>query len=56
MKKDFATFPFLGNMGTVSLPISAAIADERGFLEKGDFVVFIGVGSGLNCLILGIEW
>ena len=56
MKKDFATFPFLGNVGTVSLPISAAIADERGFLEKGDFVVFIGVGSGLNCLIIGVEW
>ncbi|MFO7753503.1 MAG: 3-oxoacyl-ACP synthase III [Desulfobacteraceae bacterium] len=56
MKKDFATYPYLGNVGTVSLPISAAIAEERGFLEKGDFVVFIGVGSGLNCLILGIEW
>ncbi|MCD4741050.1 MAG: 3-oxoacyl-ACP synthase III [Desulfobacteraceae bacterium] len=56
IKKDFATYPFLGNIGTVSLPITAAIADERGFLEPGDFVCFIGVGSGLNCLIMGIEW
>ncbi len=56
IKKDFATFPFLGNIGTVSLPITAAIADERGFLTPGDFVAFIGVGSGLNCYILGIEW
>lgn len=56
IKKDFATFPFLGNIGTVSLPITAAIADERGFLEPGDFVAFIGVGSGLNCYILGVEW
>ncbi len=56
MKKDFSTFPFLGNIGTVSLPITAAIADERGFLQKGDFVAFIGVGSGLNCYILGVEW
>ena len=31
-KKDFITFPFLGNVGSVALPISAAIADERGFL------------------------
>lgn len=56
MAKDFATFPFLGNVGTVSLPITAAIADERGFLEPGDFVAFLGVGSGLNCYILGVEW
>jgi len=56
IKKDFPTFPFLGNIGTVSLPITAAIADERGFLNSGDYVCFIGVGSGLNCLIMGIEW
>ena len=56
MKKDFSTFQFLGNIGTVSLPITAAIADERGFLQPDDFVAFIGVGSGLNCYILGVEW
>lgn len=56
MKKDFCTFPFLGNIGSVSLPITAAIADERGFLQPEDFVAFIGVGSGLNCYILGVEW
>jgi acyl-CoA:acyl-CoA alkyltransferase len=56
MDKDFCTFPFLGNIGTVSLPITAAIADERGFLQPDDFVAFIGVGSGLNCYILGVQW
>jgi 3-oxoacyl-[acyl-carrier-protein] synthase-3 len=56
IKKDFPTYPFLGNIGTVSLPITAAIADERDFLNSGDFVCFIGVGSGLNCLVMGIEW
>jgi len=56
IKKDFATFPFLGNIGTVSLPITAAIADERGFLQPENFVAFIGVGSGLNCYILGVKW
>lgn len=54
--KDFATFPFLGNMGTVSLPMTAAIADERGFLKSGDYVGFLGIGSGLNCLMMGVEW
>ncbi len=55
-KKDFVTFPFLGNVGTVSLPITAAIADERGFFAPNDFVAFLGVGSGLNCYFLGVEW
>jgi len=54
--KDFTTFRYLGNMGTVSLIVTAAIAAERGFLSTGDHVGFLGIGSGLNCLMLGIEW
>jgi len=54
--KDFETFSFLGNIGTVSLPLTAALADERGFIEKGDKVGFLGIGSGLNCMMLGWEW
>lgn len=56
MEKDFATYPYLGNIGTVSLPITAAIAAERGFLSKGDLVGFFGIGSGLNCMMLGVRW
>jgi 3-oxoacyl-[acyl-carrier-protein] synthase-3 len=55
-QKDFTTFRYLGNMGTVSLPLTAAMADERGFLESGDLVGFLGIGSGLNCLMLGLQW
>jgi len=55
-EKDFTTFKYLGNIGTVSLPITAAIASERQFLLKNDLVGFLGIGSGLNCLMLGIEW
>ena len=43
-------------MGTVSMPITAAIAEERGFLSSGDRVGLLGIGSGLNCLMLGVEW
>ncbi|MFA5598478.1 MAG: 3-oxoacyl-[acyl-carrier-protein] synthase III C-terminal domain-containing protein, partial [Pusillimonas sp.] len=56
LDKDFSTFQFLGNMGTVSLPVTAAIAEERGFLEKNQKVGFIGIGSGLNSMMLGWEW
>ena len=56
VEKDFSTFQYLGNMGTVSLPITAALARERGFIEAGHRVAFLGIGSGLNCLMLGWEW
>ena len=55
-EKDFTTYEFLGNMGTVSLPVTAALANERDALLPGDIVGFLGIGSGLNCLMLGIKW
>ena len=55
-EKDFTSFEFLGNMGTVSLPVTAAIANERDVLLPGDTVGFLGIGSGLNCMMMGIQW
>lgn len=55
-EKDYPTYPFLGNMGTVSLPMTAGIAYEEGFLKEGDNVGFMGIGSGLNCMMLGLKW
>lgn len=54
--KDFTTYEFLGNMGTVSLPLTAALAVERDILLTGDKVAFLGIGSGLNCMMLAVEW
>jgi acyl-CoA:acyl-CoA alkyltransferase len=54
--KDFNTYKHLGNIGTVSLPMTAAIAEQRKFLKPGDRVGFLGIGSGLNCMMLGWEW
>lgn len=56
IERDFTTFPYLGNIGTVSLPLTAAIAEERGFLRSADLVGFLGIGSGLNCMMLGVKW
>jgi len=55
-EKEYSTYKYLGNMGTVSLPLTAALADQRRFLQPGDRVGFLGIGSGLNCLMLGWEW
>ncbi|MDY0291577.1 MAG: 3-oxoacyl-ACP synthase III [Desulfuromonadaceae bacterium] len=56
LEKDFATYPFLGNIGTVSLPLTAAMGAERGHIRAGQKVAFLGIGSGLNCMMLGVEW
>lgn len=55
-EKEFATYEYLGNMGTVALPSAAAIAEEREFLQPGDNVAFLGIGSGLNTIMLGLKW
>lgn len=54
--KDFVTYRFLGNMGTAALPVTAAIAEERGALKAGQRTAFLGIGSGLTSLMVGVEW
>jgi acyl-CoA:acyl-CoA alkyltransferase len=53
---DFATLETLGNTGSAALPITMAIGIEEGRLAGGDHVAMLGIGSGINCLILGVEW
>lgn len=55
-EKDYTTFRYLGNMGTAALPVTAAIAEERGVLRPGQRVAFLGIGSGLTCLMMGLTW
>jgi 3-oxoacyl-[acyl-carrier-protein] synthase-3 len=52
----YSTYPFLGNMGTAALPATVALADERRLLAPGRRVGLLGIGSGLNCLMLGATW
>jgi 3-oxoacyl-[acyl-carrier-protein] synthase-3 len=54
--RDHSTFERLGNIGTVSVPLTAADAAARGLLRTGDRVALLGIGSGLNCLMLGVHW
>lgn len=54
--RDFSTFEWLGNTGAAALPASLAIAAERGHFVKGERVGLLGIGSGINCLMLGLEW
>jgi len=53
---DFATVQWLGNTGSVALPITLAIGIDRGVIRSGDQVGLLGIGSGINCLMLGVDW
>ncbi len=53
---DFTTLEFLGNTGSVALPMTAAIGIEKGHLKPGDHLALLGIGSGINVLMLGVEW
>ncbi len=56
LSKDFSTLEFLGNTGSAALPITLAIGEEREAIRKGQKAALLGIGSGLNCLMLGVEW
>ncbi len=53
---DFSTFDRLGNTGSVALPMTAAIGIENGHLQKNDRVALLGIGSGINVIMLGLDW
>jgi 3-oxoacyl-[acyl-carrier-protein] synthase III len=54
--KDFATLETLGNTGAAALPVTMAIGVEQGLLKSGDHVAMLGIGSGINCQMLAVEW
>jgi len=56
LAKSFVTFPFLGNVGPASVPLTLALACERGKVKKGDRVALMGIGSGLNCAMMDVLW
>lgn len=55
-ENDFTTYTHLGNTGSVALPLSCAQAVEKGFIQPGHRVAWLGIGSGLNAMMLGFAW
>ena len=53
---DYPTLSYLGNTASVAAPISMAIAIDADWLDEGDRICMMGVGSGVNSLLLGIQW
>jgi 3-oxoacyl-[acyl-carrier-protein] synthase III len=53
---DYPTLTHLGNIASVSCPLCMVLARDEGFLQDGHRVAMIGVGSGINSIILGVQW
>lgn len=55
-ESDSVTFPWLGNTGSVALPLTVARAAYCGEIKPGDQVALLGIGSGINSVMLGATW
>lgn len=53
--KDFATFSTWGNTGSVALPIALAQSIESGFWGPDHRGTLLGIGSGVNSLMIGLD-
>jgi 3-oxoacyl-[acyl-carrier-protein] synthase-3 len=53
--RDFTTYERLGNVGSVSLPITLAEALKAGAIKANDRVALLGIGSGLSSMMMGVQ-
>lgn len=56
LAKDFSTFETLGNTGSAALPTALALAVDRRVIKPGHKAALLGIGSGINSLMLAVEW
>jgi 3-oxoacyl-[acyl-carrier-protein] synthase III len=56
IEKALLTLPYLGNCGPASLPLTLAMGVAQGRVVPGQEVCMYGVGSGLGCIIMGVQW
>lgn len=56
LEKDFSTFETLGNIGSVSLPATMALGLRHFGYEAGRKFVLMGIGSGINCMMMSVGW
>ena len=45
-----------GNVGSCGVPLSLAALVERKRIKQGSRIGLMGIGSGLNVMMLGVEW
>jgi len=53
---DLMTFPYLGNTGSVALPLTLAAAGQHQQLSAGQRFAMLGIGSGINSVMVAGTW
>ncbi|MDA0346628.1 MAG: 3-oxoacyl-ACP synthase III [Verrucomicrobia bacterium] len=56
LEKDYITYPNWGNVGSVSCPLTLAKAIEDRVILPDEKVAILGIGSGLSCLMLALQF
>jgi 3-oxoacyl-[acyl-carrier-protein] synthase-3 len=56
LEKALLTFPYLGNVGPASIPLTLALGEAQGRITPGKELCLFGVGSGLGCLMMAVRW
>jgi 3-oxoacyl-[acyl-carrier-protein] synthase-3 len=53
---DYTTFSWLGNTGSVALPTALALGLRSGFIQPDHEVALLGIGSGINSVMMSTTW
>ncbi|VAX36971.1 3-oxoacyl-[ACP] synthase III in alkane synthesis cluster [hydrothermal vent metagenome] len=53
---DFPTVEQFGNTGAAALPMALSLGIEQNHLVPNDNIALLGIGSGLNSVMLGLNW
>ncbi len=56
LANDFSTFQWLGNTGSVALPTALAMGLRCGKLKAGQSIALLGIGSGINSVMMATRW
>lgn len=54
--RDYSTFSWLGNTGSVALPTALAMGLRSGFLPAESQAALLGIGSGINSIMMMTQW
>ena len=49
-------YPEFGNTGAAAVPLALAFSVESGLVSTGATALLMGIGSGLNCWMMGVRW
>lgn len=56
LQRDVVCYPWLGNTGSVALPLTLAIAAHYGHFQPASRLGMFGIGSGINSVMMAATW